>query len=77
MQRYTMKVSRNGQISIPAGTRARWKATSVTVVDLGDHLVVRPITSEPIDRLSGKYAGRAPSTDILRSLERASDADRP
>jgi bifunctional DNA-binding transcriptional regulator/antitoxin component of YhaV-PrlF toxin-antitoxin module len=35
---YVMKVSSNGQVSIPAEARARWNADRVVVVDLGDRV---------------------------------------
>jgi bifunctional DNA-binding transcriptional regulator/antitoxin component of YhaV-PrlF toxin-antitoxin module len=55
---YVMKISANGQISIPAATRARWHAGRVVVVDLGDHLALRPLPDDPVADLLGKY--RAP-----------------
>ena len=71
-----MRVSRNGQVSIPAATRARWQTDRVVVVDLGDHLVMRPV-SATATMLIGKYAGRGgPSADALRDEERAADAER-
>jgi AbrB family looped-hinge helix DNA binding protein len=73
---YVMKVSRNGQVSIPAEARARWGAERVVVVDLGDRVVLRPVTPGGIDELVGKYAGTGPSTDALRAVERGDDARR-
>jgi bifunctional DNA-binding transcriptional regulator/antitoxin component of YhaV-PrlF toxin-antitoxin module len=55
---YVMKVSAGGQVTIPADARSRWNADRVVVVDLGDHVVVRPMPPEPISSLRGKYAGR-------------------
>ena len=37
---YVMKVSSNGQVSIPAEVRARWQTDRVVVADLGDRVVV-------------------------------------
>lgn len=71
-----MTVSQNGQVSIPAETRARWGARKVVVVDLGDRVVMRPLGDEPIDDLRGKYRGRGPSTDQSRKQARAEDASR-
>ena len=76
MTTYTMKLSGNGQISIPAKVRSRWAVTQLTVVDCGDHLVVRPAPADPVQALAGKYAGRVKSTDELRKAERAADAAR-
>ena len=70
----TMKVSRNGQVSIPAEVRRRWDAERVVVVDLGDRIVIRPLADDPIGALRGKYAGRGPSSDEMRRAERDEDA---
>lgn len=73
---YVMKVSSNGQVSIPAEARARWKADRMLVVDMGDRVVMRPLPQDPIADLEGKYAGRGPSSDEMRREARAEDADR-
>lgn len=71
-----MTVSRNGQVSIPAATRARWNARRVVVVDLGDRIVMRPVGDDPVAELSGKYRGRGPRSDQARTRERRADATR-
>jgi bifunctional DNA-binding transcriptional regulator/antitoxin component of YhaV-PrlF toxin-antitoxin module len=71
-----MKVSRNGQVPIPAAARARWKADRVVVVDLGDHVVIRPASADPVSEVVGKYAGRGPGSDEMRRVERTAEADR-
>lgn len=73
---YVMKVSRNGQVSIPAGARARWGADRVVVVDLGDRVVMRPVSAGGADALVGKYADDGPTTDALRNKARAEDQRR-
>ena len=70
---YVMKVSRNGQVSIPADARARWNADRVVVVDLGDRIVMRPLSEDAAGDLIGKYR-RGPSTDDARRSARADDA---
>jgi AbrB family looped-hinge helix DNA binding protein len=70
---YVMKVSSNGQISIPAEARARWKADRVVVVDLGDRVVLRPLPPDPVDELKGKYRSRGPGTDRARRQARLDD----
>lgn len=70
---YVMKVSSNGQVSIPADARARWHAERMLVVDLGDRLVMRPLPEDAIDSLIGKYEG-GPSTDEARRRSRTDDA---
>jgi bifunctional DNA-binding transcriptional regulator/antitoxin component of YhaV-PrlF toxin-antitoxin module len=71
-----MTVSRNGQVSIPAEARARWASRRVTVVDLGDRIVMRPLPEDPVAELRGKYAGRGPDTAKARRGARRTDAAR-
>jgi bifunctional DNA-binding transcriptional regulator/antitoxin component of YhaV-PrlF toxin-antitoxin module len=73
---YVMKVSSNGQVSIPAEARARWMADQVVVVDLGDRVVLRPLPSDPVGALRGKYRSRGPSTVDARKTARAKEAER-
>lgn len=70
---YVMKVSRNGQVSIPAEARARWNADRMVVVDLGDRVVMRPMPAAPVDELVGKYR-RGPATDTARRRARSDEA---
>ena len=72
---YVMKVTSNGQVSIPAAARNRWHTDRVIVVDLGDRVVMRPTSDDPIGELSGKYASGGPSTDDARRQARNADAD--
>ncbi|HET9117719.1 MAG TPA: AbrB/MazE/SpoVT family DNA-binding domain-containing protein [Pseudonocardiaceae bacterium] len=67
---HVMTISRNGQVSIPAETRARWNTRHVIVVDLGDRVVLRPAAAVPSADLQGKYHGRGPSSDAMRQQER-------
>jgi bifunctional DNA-binding transcriptional regulator/antitoxin component of YhaV-PrlF toxin-antitoxin module len=71
---YIMKVSGNGQVSIPAEARARWKADRVVVVDLGDRVVMRPLPDDPIGSMRGKYRDRMVDTDAIRHAEAKADA---
>lgn len=73
---YVMKVSSNGQVSIPAEARARWMADRVVVVDLGDRVVMRPLPADPVGALRGKYRGRGPNTTEARAAARAEDERR-
>ncbi len=74
MNSHVMKVSSNGQVSIPADTRARWRTDRVVVVDLGDRVVIRPLPAEAVDDLAGKHRRRGPST--ARARKTARDEDR-
>lgn len=69
---YVMKVSSNGQVSIPAEARSRWMVDRVVVVDLGDRVVMRPMPENAVSALVGKYRGRGPSAQAARAADRAS-----
>lgn len=71
---HVMRVSANGQVSIPADVRARWHADRVMVVDLGDRVVMRPLPPDPIDPLVGAYKGRGLSSERARREARAEEA---
>jgi AbrB family looped-hinge helix DNA binding protein len=73
---YVMKVSSNGQVSIPAEARSRWMTERVVVVDLGDRIVVRPLPEDPVGSLVAKYRGRGPTSVQARSAERSAAATR-
>jgi bifunctional DNA-binding transcriptional regulator/antitoxin component of YhaV-PrlF toxin-antitoxin module len=73
---YVMTVSQNGQVSIPAEARSRWKARRVVVVDLGDRVVVRPLPDDGVEELEGKYRGRGPTTHEARRTARQEEAVR-
>ena len=68
---YVMKVSSNGQVSIPAEARSRWMTDRVVVVDLGDRIVMRPMPNDAVGALAGKYHGRGPTPTAARAAERA------
>lgn len=72
----TARVTRNGQVSLPAALRHRWGAESVLVIDRGDYAIVRPIPADPIAALRGSYAGPGPTTDEMRADDRAADDER-
>jgi bifunctional DNA-binding transcriptional regulator/antitoxin component of YhaV-PrlF toxin-antitoxin module len=73
---YVMKVSRNGQVSIPAAARRRWDTDLMIVVDLGDRVVISPAPEGGRAALRGKYAGVGPTTDEMRARAKAEDAER-
>lgn len=76
---YVMKVSANGQVSIPTEVQARWKAErwtteQVVIADMGDYVAIGPKSENPFDELVGEYPGRGPSTDEMRCMDREEDA---
>lgn len=70
-----MTISSNGQVSIPAATRARWGTRKVLVVDLGDRVVMRPSVDneDAAAQLQGKYAARGPDTGTARRAARRAE----
>lgn len=62
-----MNVTGNGQVSIPAATRSRWNADRVVVIDLGDRVVMRPLSDDPVGDLRGKYKDCLPTGNPIRS----------
>jgi bifunctional DNA-binding transcriptional regulator/antitoxin component of YhaV-PrlF toxin-antitoxin module len=58
----TFKITRGGQVSLPAGIRHRWKTTAVTIEDFDDHVVLRPAAADPIAAARGVLAGELKAT---------------
>ncbi len=52
-----MKISKGGQVSIPATIRKRWGTTTVTLEDQGDEIVLKPAPDDPIEAAAGAFAG--------------------
>lgn len=70
------KVTVNGQISLPAPVRRRWKAAQVVLEDLGDRIIVRPLPDDPIAAACGSLTRRGPTVDRVRQAERRADGAR-
>jgi bifunctional DNA-binding transcriptional regulator/antitoxin component of YhaV-PrlF toxin-antitoxin module len=68
------KVTRNGQVSLPAAMRRRWNAASVLVIDRGDYAIVRPVPDDIVGTLQGSHAGPGPSSEEMRRAEREAEA---
>jgi AbrB family looped-hinge helix DNA binding protein len=65
-----VKVSRNGQVSVPAAVRHRWGTSTVLIIDRGDYAIVRPVPDDPIEELRGAYASPGPSAEAARAANR-------
>jgi len=71
--RFTMellKVTRAGQLSLPARIRRRWGTRRVAIEDRGDSVVLRPIPDDPIEAAGGALKGRIPSSEAIRARAR-------
>lgn len=70
----TAKISRNGQVSLPAAVRHRWGAERVIVIDEGDRVIVRPVPENVLADLQGRYRDDdAPSSTDVRRAERLAE----
>ncbi len=73
----TVRISKGGQVSVPAEVRHRWKTSIVELDDRGDELVLRPAPEDPIAALRGALADMdGPSTDAIRAEMRDEVRDR-
>lgn len=72
-----MKISRGGQVSIPAPIRKRWGTTTVTLEDRGEEVVLKPAPDDPIAAAAGAFAGEGPKIDWeeFKREEREAEAE--
>jgi hypothetical protein len=69
------RISRGGQLSIPAPIRRRWATDRVLLEDRGDAIVVRPIPADPLAAARGSMrVPGGPTSDELREMARAEEA---
>ena len=71
-----MKISKGGQISIPAAIRNRWGTHTVVLDDEGDRIVLAPAPDDPIAAAEGALAGELGALDVRRLRREAREADR-
>lgn len=77
-----VKISKGGQISIPAPIRHRWGTSAVALEDLGDRIVLEPAAEDPIAAAEGALAGKLAGLDVgelrrtAREDERLAEARR-
>jgi AbrB family looped-hinge helix DNA binding protein len=76
IMRRRVKISKGGQISIPAVIRSRWGTHTVVLDDEGDRIVVTPAPDDPITAAEGALAGEFGALDLRRLRAEARDADR-
>src|SRR5438309_11994319 len=70
------RITRGGQVSIPAAVRRRWATDNILMEDSGDALVLRPLPADPIAAAIGSLPLPAGLTaDELRSRARIEDQD--
>jgi len=72
-----MKISKGGQVSIPAPIRRRWGTKTITLDDQGDQIVLKPAPDDPIEAAAGAFAdeARGPDLDTIRREEREAELE--
>lgn len=71
-----MKISRGGQISIPATIRHRWGTTTVVLEDQGDRIVLEPASDDPVRAAEGALAEEFGALDLARLRSKAREDER-
>lgn len=78
-----LRISRGGQVSVPAEVRKRWDTSTVLAEDEGDRLVLRPAPDDPIEAAAGVFAQdagtlreRGITLEDIRQEEREAEAER-
>jgi bifunctional DNA-binding transcriptional regulator/antitoxin component of YhaV-PrlF toxin-antitoxin module len=69
-----MRISKGGQISIPAPIRHRWGTSTVALRDEGHRIVLEPAPDDPIAAAEGALAEELDGRDLAR-LRRAARED--
>jgi bifunctional DNA-binding transcriptional regulator/antitoxin component of YhaV-PrlF toxin-antitoxin module len=71
-----MRITRGGQISIPAPIRHRWGTSTVRLDDQGDRIVLTPAADDPIAAAEGALAAEFGSLDLSHLRGEAREDDR-
>jgi AbrB family looped-hinge helix DNA binding protein len=71
-----MKISKGGQISIPARIRHRWGTSTVALEDQGDRIVLEPAPDDPIAAAEGALAEEFGGLNVSRLRHEAREAER-
>jgi AbrB family looped-hinge helix DNA binding protein len=76
LMRLRMRVTRGGQISIPAAIRHRWGTSTVVLDDRGDRIVIEPAPDDPIAAAEGALAQDVDAMDAGRLRRVAREDER-
>jgi bifunctional DNA-binding transcriptional regulator/antitoxin component of YhaV-PrlF toxin-antitoxin module len=68
------RISKGGQVSIPASVKRRWRADRVVIEDRGDELVMRPLPDDPIGAALALFTPEGQSSDEIRAQLREEEA---
>jgi len=82
IMRSRLKITRGGQVSIPAVIRHRWDTSTLALEDHGDRIVLKPASDDPIAAAEGALAEDYGKLDLgalrirAREDEQAAEARR-
>jgi bifunctional DNA-binding transcriptional regulator/antitoxin component of YhaV-PrlF toxin-antitoxin module len=76
IMRRRVRLSRGGQISIPATVRHRWGTMTLTLDDQGDRIVLEPAPDDPIAAAEGALAKEFGHIDLDRLRRQAREDER-
>jgi AbrB family looped-hinge helix DNA binding protein len=69
-----IKVTRGGQVSVPAEIRRRWGTSTLALEDHGDRIVLFPAADDPVAAARGGLRELAPTaSEDLRRAARAAE----
>ncbi|MGH2727617.1 MAG: AbrB/MazE/SpoVT family DNA-binding domain-containing protein [Actinomycetota bacterium] len=71
-----LRISKGGQVSLPAPIRRRWATDALVIEDLGDRVVLRPIPADPIAAARGSLRSKSSAgrdRERFRREERAAE----
>jgi AbrB family looped-hinge helix DNA binding protein len=71
-----MKISKGGQISIPAAIRHRWGTQTVVLELQGNAIVLTPAPDDPIAAAEGALADEIRDLDVARLRREARETER-
>lgn len=74
MRMKAARITRSGQVSIPAAVKKRWGTERVLIEDQGDVLVLRPLPDDPIGAAMKLAEAGGPPTEEIRAQLREEDA---
>lgn len=69
------RISRGGQVQIPAEVRRRWGTENILIDDGGAYLRIRPIPDDPIGAAAGSLAGPGPNVNEIIRIGREEEID--
>jgi AbrB family looped-hinge helix DNA binding protein len=61
-----VRISKGGQISIPAAIRHRWATSTVALEDQGDRIILEPAPDDPIAAAEAALAAEFGDLDLAR-----------